>query len=231
MSIPPVEALIERLASENETWRVDAESRLIALGPAAVEPLLAALGHPSTAVRLHAVHALMKIGDPRGIPFVARALGDGENLGAVAIAAEKALVEWGAPAKPALLEVATSGPEALRPRAIRALGRIGGPDLEAPLRALLTHPAPAVRSQAAAALAACIGERAIEAIAPLLADGDKWVRYGAAETLVRVGSARGEGALREARADPEEQDPHTQLWVEELLDEIEELRRTGRARP
>jgi bilin biosynthesis protein len=222
------EVLISRLTSPNETWRVDAETRLISLGPQAVEPLVAALHHASPAVRLHAVHALARIRDPRGIPAVIHALEEKENLGAVAIAAEKALIAWGEPVKPALLEAATRGPEEVRPRALRALGRIGGEDLAGPLTELLGHAAPAVRTQAAVALAHSIGERSISAIAPLLTDEDKWVRYGVAEALVSLGSVKGEAVLREAAEDPEEQGQHVQFWAEDLLDQIDELRRTGR---
>jgi HEAT repeat protein len=225
------QVLISRLASNQEAWRVDAELRLVELGAPAVEPLIGALGHASPAVRMHAVHALSKIRDPRGVPVVVRALGDVENNGAVAIAAEKALAEWGEPARAPVLEAAERGAQSLRPRAVRTLGKIGGAQLEAPLLALLKDPSAPVRNQAAAALAQVVGERAIDAIAGLLTDPDKWVRYEVAETLVRLSCVRGESALREAAADPEEAGSHVQFWAEDLLDEIEELRRVGRALP
>ncbi len=223
------EVLISRLTSSNETWRVEAESRLIAMGEEAVAPLIAAMHHANPAVRVHAVHALARIGAPRGIPAVLEALAETENLNAVAIAAEKALVAWGEPVKPALIELAVNGPDAVRPRALRALGRIGGAELQGPLSPLLRDRHPAVRTQAAAALASALGEAAIGLIAPLLQDHDKWVRYGVAEALIGVGSTQGEKVLQEAQADPEEQGQHTQFWAEDLLDQIEELRRTGRA--
>ncbi|HVE85236.1 MAG TPA: HEAT repeat domain-containing protein [Myxococcales bacterium] len=221
------EVLVSRLASEHEPWRLEAEARLIALGGAAVELLVGAVRHANPAVRLHAVHALARIGDPRGIPAVVGTLGDAENLGAVAIAAEKALVEWGAAVKPELLAAARSGPVAIRARAVRALGKIGGADLEPELEAMLKDPQPAIRTQAGAALGEVAGERAVEKLAPLLQDPDKWVRYGVAEALVRLGSTRGEKVLEDARDDPEEQGSHTQFWAEELLDQVAELRRTG----
>lgn len=223
------EVLVSRLASDHEPWRLEAEARLIALGASAVELLVGAVRHASPAVRLHAVHALARIGDSRGIDAVVGALGDAENLGAVAIAAEKALVEWGAAVKPDLLRAARSGPLPVRARAIRALGKIGGADLEPELEAMLREPEPAVRGQAAAALGQVAGERAVERIAPLLEDADKWVRYGVAESLVRLGSVRGEKVLEAARDDAEERGTHVQLWAEELLDQIGELRRTGRS--
>ncbi len=223
------QVLISRLASDQEAWRVDAELRLVELGAAAVEPLIGALGHANPAVRMHAVHALAQLKDLRGVGVVVAALGDVENNGAVAIAAEKALAAWGAPARDAVLEAAQRGPASTRPRAIRALGKIGGEALEAPLRALLGDAQPPVRIQAAAALAQVAAERAIDAIAPLLKDEDKWVRYEVAETLVKLSCVRGETVLREAAADPEEAGSHVQFWAEDLLDEIEELRRVDRA--
>jgi hypothetical protein len=55
------------------------------------------------------------------------------------------------------------------------------------------------------------------------------VRLGVAEVLVELGSVKGEAVLREVNEDPEERGQHLEFWSEELLDQIEELRRTGRA--
>ena len=128
-----------------------------------------------------------------------------------------------------LLDAAKAGPEAVRARALRALGKIGGEDLDAALRSFLVDPLASIRGQAAAALGMAIGERAIEVIAPLLNDPDKWVRYGVAEALVRIGSVRGRAVLEQAQGDVEEQGTYIRFWAEDLLDEIEELERTGRA--
>jgi HEAT repeat protein len=223
------EVLISRLMSDQQPWRMDAEARLIAMGAPAVEPLIHALRHAQPAVRAHAVHALSRIGDERGIAPVIQALGDGENLGAVAIAAEKALVEWGEPVKPALRDAASSGDEAVRARALRALGRIGGRELKSFFEGLLKHSLPSVRTQAASALAQVAGEEAIPLLVPLLQDSDKWVRYGVAEALMSQRCVRGEAVLAQARDDEEEQGGHIPFWAEELLDEAAELRRTGRA--
>lgn len=222
------EVLIARLTSENEAWRVDAEQRLVALGAAAVGPLRRALQHAMPSVRLHAVRALAKLGDPSAIDDVVAALGDSENSGAVAIAAERALVEWGAPVRDAVLEAALRGPAGIRPRALRALGKIGGEGLQGPLTTLLGDPVAAIRLQAAVALVQTLGRQALGRVAPLLGDADKWVRYGVAEALVQLGSARGRKVLEEARDDPEERGTHTQFWAEELLDDLDELERTGR---
>jgi HEAT repeat protein len=225
------EVLISRLTSANESWRVDAEARLVSLGDSAVPSLIGALQHASPAVRIHAAHALARIQNPTAIPALISALEDTENNAAGAIAAEKALIAWGEPVKGALLQVALKGPERVRPRALRALGKIGGEDLDHPLRALLADPSAAVRTQAAAALAQIAGSRSVEALAPLLSDGDKWVRYGVAEALVRTGSIRGADVLEQARKDPEEEGSYLKFWADNLLEEIDELKRTGRAIP
>lgn len=223
------ELLISRLTSENESWRLDAETRLIALGESAVPPLIRSLQHAHPAVRLHAVHALARIRDPRGLKPVVRALGDSENNGAVAIASEKALVEWGVPAKKALIDEISDPTSPVRPRAIRTLSRIGGAELSSFLRPLLNDPNSTVRTQAAIGLTSVMGADSLPIVAALLQDGDKWVRYELAEALVKVGSDLGEKVLQQAKIDPEEQGGHIPFWAEELLDEIEELRRTGRA--
>jgi HEAT repeat protein len=225
------EVLISRLTSDNETWRVDAERRLLALGEASVEPLVHALQHASVSVRIHAVHALARLKAERSIPAVIGALGDAENHGAVAIAAEKALIQWGSAVAPALLKVVAHGPEAIRPRALRALGKVATLEQQQGLIDLLQDPSAPVRTQAASALATLLQEKGVELIAPLLADSDKWVRYGVAEALVGVGSVRGEPALKEAANDPEEKGTHIQYWAEDLLDQIDDLRRSKRALP
>ena len=225
------EVLISRLTSSNESWRVDAETRLVSLGDAAVPSLIGALQHAHPAVRIHAVHALSRIGNRLALPAMISALADTENNSAGAIAAEKALVSWGEDAKAALLKASLAGPAHVRARALRALGKIGGEDLEPSLRALIADPVPGVRTQAAAALAQLCGARAVDALRPLLQDPDKWVRYGVAEALVQVGSAGGEPVLQQAREDPEEEGSYLKFWADDLLEQIAELRRTGRAIP
>src|SRR5215831_14197889 len=197
------EVLISRLTSPNESWRVDAEARLVSLGETAVPALIGALRHANPAVRLHAAYALGRIGNAAAIPAMISALEDTENNAAVAIAAEKALISWGEDVKGGLLRAALQGPPHVRPRAVRA--------------------------QAASALGQIAGARAVEAISPLLDDRDKWVRYEVAEALVHLGSVRGKSVLEQAREDPEEEGSYLRRWADELLDEIEELKRTGRA--
>lgn len=213
-----VRALIERLAADPQPWRFEAEQELVQLGGPAIEPLLAALEEGGPSVRLHAVRALGRIGDLRALGPVVAALAETENLGAVAIAAEKVLVHWGEAAKPALLEAALSGPEGARPRALRALGALGGEELAAPLSPLLAHASPPIRLQAAVALGRALGAKATGLIAPLLSDPDVWVRYGVAEALVQLGSGLGDAVLRQAALAPEDDDEGVRAWAEALLE-------------
>jgi HEAT repeat protein len=225
------EVLISRLTSDNQLWRANAEARLVQMGEAAVDALIGALRHAHPSVRVHAVHALAKLRSIRALPPVIAALADLENNGAGAIAAEKALIDWGEDAKPALLQAAQSGADPIRARAVRALGKIGGADLKPSLVSLLGDSSVAVRTQAAVAIAAVSPTDALQLLAPLLKDSDKWVRYGVAEALARLGSVRARSTLEAARDDPEEQGSYIRFWAEELLDDLEELERTGRAVP
>lgn len=221
------EVLISRLGGPNEGWRLDAETRLVALGESAVPTLLGATGHPHVAVRLHAVRALARIQSPRGLPAILEALADTENHCAVAIAAEKALIHWGEPVKAALLEAAREGPVAIRSRALRALGKIGGDELPAALSEFLADESGAVRLQTALALAEVSGEACIELLRRLLDDRDQHVRFAVAEALVGLGSTLGEEVLLLAVNDPDEEDLHVQYQAQQLLEEIAELKRAG----
>src|SRR5262249_14384446 len=160
------EVLISRLTSPNESWRVDAEARLVSLGETAVPALIGALRHANPAVRLHAAYALGRIGNAAAIPAMISALEDTENNAAVAIAAEKALISWGEDVKGGLLRAALQGPPHGRPRAERAPGKIGGEDLEQPLRALISDPVPAGGGQAAPAPARIARARGVEGGVP-----------------------------------------------------------------
>ena len=46
---------------------------------------------------------------------------------------------------------------------------------------------------------------------------------------MRIGSIRGRGVLEQAQGDVEEQGTYIRFWADDLLDEIDELQRTGRA--
>jgi HEAT repeat protein len=219
----PVE-LIARFSSEDPQWRLDAVARLVATGPSILPLLLEAAQDPSVAARVHAVQALGKLQDPGGLAVVVAALGETANNGAVAIAAEKALIAWGRPAcGPSVGYVALYGAGNARARAVRVLGNYRCPELPPFLVRLLGDSLDTVRLQAAEALAAMDPDRARLQLPPLLDDRTDFVRWGVAEALVKLDSPLGEVVLAEALTHEETHD-----WAEELLEQLAQGRRQGR---
>jgi HEAT repeat protein len=98
----------------------------IALGnlgdPAAVEPLIAALGDENDHVREEAADSLGRIGDERAIPALILAMKDPQR--GVRLRAMSALVRIGDPAKPALEKAMGSVEEAMARSAREALDDI-----------------------------------------------------------------------------------------------------------
>ncbi len=217
--------LVSRFALDGERWRIEAEDALVRMGEKAVDVLVGALGHANPQVRFHSVRALARLRVRRSVPALVGRLADGENNHAVAIAAEKALVDFGADAVGALLDVARSGPEGVRPRAVRALGRIPGAPVDA-FRELARSADWTVRAQAYAALAQRAGDGAVPDLIAALSDAEDWVRRFAAEALVGLRRAEGKPILQAVLANPDEE-LNQHAWAENLLDRLEELERTG----
>jgi HEAT repeat protein len=99
------------LRSGLESWETIMEA-IIAMGPRAVEPLIAALDEGPA--RMQAIHALGEIGDPRAIgPLTHRAVYGNSSAGGWEYAdrdkAAEALARFGSAAVPALLEAARHG--------------------------------------------------------------------------------------------------------------------------
>ena len=196
--------LISRLALDDIRWRTDAEDRLVQLGEPAIEPLIGALKNVNPTVRYHAVRALTRFAErghhARLLPHLVERLADTDNNSAVAIVAEKVLVHLGKTAVPALLGASTdpARSQAVRARAVRALGKISrGVPIES-VRPLLKDLDPAVRAQAATT------------VGTLAADGDAALHGPARQELQgMLASAQQlvfslEAALDQARRHEEE---------------------------
>ncbi len=218
----PVKAstLVERMAEDDETARLQAAYALAALGEPAIPPLLRALQEQAVAAAEHlaekmpgnprgsnppaclAGHALAAIGLPAVLPLIevlrcdhwcARTMA-ADTLGNIGLPAQGA-----APALTALLQ--DSHPR-VRRHAAEALGRMGAAAGVA-VPALIDHirdPDVHVRHNAVLALAK-IGQPANEAIPPLLEtleDEDRYVRYFAAVALRRLSTPEAHQALMEA---------------------------------
>ncbi len=163
---------------------------LAALGRGgAIDALVAALVRPEREVRQAAAQALRGAAwapSTDGLKGLHAALhGRFDEVGSSPIdddRAARAIVEV---AKGSLAEK----DPAVRVEAIRALGRVGGPDAAASLGALLGDPDAGVRDAVAAALGA-LGPAALEAILAGLEDRGATTRAAAARVLERVGGGR-----------------------------------------
>ncbi|MFO1338749.1 MAG: serine hydrolase [Burkholderiaceae bacterium] len=168
-----VATLVQRLRDEDPLVREQAAAQLGRLGPqaaAAVEPLVAALGHEDPYLRGAAAVALGQIG-AAAVPALAQALGrdDAEWRRSAAIA----LGRLGAPAVealPALVRLLADPSAPVRQVAAVTLGGLAGLD--------------GVAQAAAPALTRCLSDR------------DPSVRRSAAEALARVAPADRAGQLR-----------------------------------
>jgi HEAT repeat protein len=137
--------------------------------------------------------------DPHAVEAV---LYDLDLPDAAKLAATEALAESGAidhaPLVGWMAEAAEDDPE-LRPRIIRALGRIGHPAGHDAVLAALADNAWQVRAAAAEAAGRSALQAAVPRLADLLGDDEWWVRFRAGEALTRLGKD-GATALRTAAA-------------------------------
>ncbi|MCT2558431.1 HEAT repeat domain-containing protein [Tsuneonella sp. YG55] len=88
----------------------------------------------------------------------------------------------------------------LRPRILRALGKVGHPSAHEAILAGLDSESWPVRTTAAEAAGRAALVTAVPRLSELLDDGQWWVRFRAGEALMRLGSA-GRAALRKAASD------------------------------
>jgi HEAT repeat protein len=123
---------------------------------------------------------------------------------AAKLAATDALADCGAVEQETLVAWMAEAAEEetdLRPRILRALGRLGHPSGHAAILAGLDSDQWPVRSSAAEAAGRVALKAASPRLAELLDDDQWWVRFRAAEALTRLGSA-GRVALHRAAIDP-----------------------------
>jgi hypothetical protein len=155
-----------------------AANALVKIGDQAVEPLINELHHPNLEVRWRAAEALGKIGDPRAVEGLTKALND--QIDIVSLHAAEALGKIGDPrAVEALIEaldnpsVAVSSPSAI------ALGKIGDPRAFEALAKALRDTDVRLRASAADALGMIGGPTAIEALTEALNDSSEGIRLKA----------------------------------------------------
>ena len=172
---------------------------VVALGSAAVEPLIAALGGKESGA---AARALGELGDARAVqPLIAALAYNDWN---VRRGAANALGQLGgALAVEPLIAALGDQDWGVREAAARALGKLGDARAVQPLIAALADQDSTVREAAARELGKLGDARAVQPLIAALADQDSTVREAAARELGKLGDARAVQSLIAALGDKE----------------------------
>jgi HEAT repeat protein len=161
---------------------------LMNLGPAAVEPLIAALRHPHPLVRVKAANALGGIQAEQAVAPLLALLADSKS--SVRQAALQALEQYGQARLPQLLLQALSNLDPrVRVGAIARLAEWVGVEAGPSFLACLADPHPAVRAAAVRALGRLRCNGALEPLICCLADSSFDVRWAAVVALGHLGDS------------------------------------------
>lgn len=153
-----------------------------------VDRIAQAMEGQTAALRLEAVRLLGALADPRAIPALTRALGDG-SAEVVSEAAE-ALSRLGTAATPALTAALETGNDAARRFAARALGRSPGAAVVDALALALKDRDAEVRRAAARSLGEHRDPASLDALLVALRDASAAVAQEAATAVGRIGDPR-----------------------------------------
>ena len=176
--------VVEFISAPNEQTD-DLLQSIVAEGNVAVEPLGFAFRIGDVPARKASVLALGFLFDPASVLILIRALHDGE--GAVRTEAVTSLAHLGSLAVPGLLDALKQDEWAACGTQLRLLNE---PQLVTPLRECLTARQGETRRAIVEALSRINDDRACDALAALLQDGDETVRFFAANALARKGNSR-----------------------------------------
>jgi HEAT repeat protein len=182
-----IERALTRLLG-HATARNEVVEALVRYGAKVTELLIEQLDSEDLETRQAAVVALGRIGDPRAVPALVKALeADGELI----IPAAGALAHIGDPrAFEALLGLIGHADAAVRQAAIAAINSLGHPDMPARARALLGDPDPRVR-ESAVKIAGYFGyTECAELLLERCYDEDESVRRAAIEHIPYLEDAR-----------------------------------------
>ncbi len=181
---PSIPGLIESLGTSQAAPRQLAISCLTQIGAPAAPELMLALRNEKATVRAGAVAVLGHLHWVDATLPMTVLLRDAEAD--VRLAAERALIEIGEPAAPALLRVFRESGRTASEHAATALAAIGKPTVANLMRALMTEPPP-VREQVCNVLVR-IGDPAVPQLIETLNIGDTEVRQLAARALAAMRS-------------------------------------------
>ncbi len=203
----PLEDLVQQLAADPEpgvrevlTWAIARH------GLPARDALVPLLTHPDAVVRAQAAHALSKVGDVAVVPLVVPLLGDASV--AVAAKAAQVLGRLGGPAaQQSLVGALGSGHDEIHDAVVAALEE-AGPGAVDLLLVRASDPDPLVRAGVAEALGLIGDPRAAPALAILLEDEDRSVRFEAIVALGQLAGETAEAAIEEARVSSDDRLRH-----------------------
>ncbi len=217
-----IESLIQDLADQNVSVKMNAVKNLVEIGEPAVEPLIQALENDNPKIRENAAQALGKIGDERAVEPLIELLADEQQE--IRKAAEDALANIGEPAVGPLVKIMNDPDENYlsRESAIGALGKIGEPAVE-PLIQALDNLDLELLAMAAHSLRE-IGEPAVEPLIQALEDDNPQVRARAAEALSGIKDERAVEPLTKALNDEYEL---VRTFAKKGIERMEDQQLTG----
>ena len=120
-----IESLIQDLADQNVSVKVNAVKTLVEIGEPTVESLIPALKDNNPKIRENAAQALGKIGDERAVGPLIKVMNDPNEILPTRENAILALGEFGEPAVEPLIQAMEDESPQIRARAAEALGKIG----------------------------------------------------------------------------------------------------------
>jgi len=180
--------------------RTEVATGILAIGRAAVPPLVGSLDHGDRTARLAAADLLGRIGDRRAVPALCNLLSEADaDLVTTAAAALATLGD--ASAVDSLLSLFAHEHAAVRQAAIATVNAIGAAHVEYPVRQRLTDTDPRVR-ECAVRVAGYFGfDACVTGVLGALDDADEDVRRAAIEQLPFLGHPQARARLASAIAE------------------------------
>lgn len=183
-----VDSLILLLDSGNRDVQAVTMEALYQIGQPCSETLLHVLENGSSQARWRAANILGRLLEPRAIPLLIKALGDGRGNSFLAWKAREFLSGYGAPALPAVLEAVDD--ETIRSEALIVLGSIESPESLETLLKWLSDTDLEVRRGAAEGLGVLGHEDAVPALLKALESKDIILKIKVMESLASIGDPR-----------------------------------------
>jgi len=220
-SVQAVDPLIQALASEDLSNRLNAMSSLLDHGKTAIFPVAELLVNENPTVRASAAEVLGGIGDPGCIDALAGALADADAHVRLAAVSALARIHHARSAELLAGALADDDPK-VASAAANGLEAQAGLALDPTFR-LLGHSLVEVRVRATDVLGRLRHKGACERLIQGLSDGVVWVRIVSAQALGEVGESRAGPGLINALSD---RDPVVRAMAAEALGKLRDYRAT-----